>query len=67
LIAAAAVREFTTRNLARVSQKDLEQATSDQQTAEGNLRAARDAVVSSAKPMPISIALSPNEWPTRPW
>jgi len=53
LIAAAGVREFTTRNLARlkelyttraVSQKELEQATSDQQTAEGNLRAARDSV-----------------------
>jgi membrane fusion protein, heavy metal efflux system len=53
LIAAAGVSEFTTRNLARlkelyttraVSQKDLEQATSDQQTAEGALRAARDAV-----------------------
>ncbi len=53
LIAAAGVLDFTTRNLARfkelyatraVSQKDLEQATSDQQTAEGALRAARDAV-----------------------
>jgi membrane fusion protein, heavy metal efflux system len=53
LIAAAGVLEFTTRHLARlrelhktlaVSQKDVEQATSDQQTAEGNLRAARDAV-----------------------
>jgi cobalt-zinc-cadmium efflux system membrane fusion protein len=53
LIAAAGVLEFTTRNLARlkelyttraVSQKDMEQATSDQQTAEGNLRAARDSV-----------------------
>jgi membrane fusion protein, heavy metal efflux system len=53
LIAAAGVLEFTTRNLARlktlyasraVSQKDMEQATSDQQTAEGALRAARDAV-----------------------
>jgi membrane fusion protein, heavy metal efflux system len=53
LIAAAGVLEFTTRNLARlrelyktlaVSQKDLEQAVSDQQTAEGNLRAGRDAV-----------------------
>jgi membrane fusion protein, heavy metal efflux system len=53
LIAAAGVLEFTTRNLARlrelyktlaVSQHDLEQAVSDQQTAEGNLRAARDAV-----------------------
>jgi membrane fusion protein, heavy metal efflux system len=53
LIAAAGVLDFTTRNLTRlqelyktraVSQKDMEQATSDQQTAEGNLRAARDAV-----------------------
>jgi membrane fusion protein, heavy metal efflux system len=53
LIAAAGVLDLTTRNLARlkelyqsraVSQKDLEQAVSDQQTAEGNLRAARDAV-----------------------
>jgi membrane fusion protein, heavy metal efflux system len=53
LIAAAGVLEFTTRNLARlrelyktlaISQHDLEQAASDQQTAEGNLRAARDAV-----------------------
>ena len=53
MIAAAGVLELTTRNLARlrdlyttraVSQHDVEQATSDQQTAEGNLRAARDAV-----------------------
>jgi membrane fusion protein, heavy metal efflux system len=53
LISAAGVLEFTTRNLARlrqlyttkaVSQKDLEQAVSDQQTAEGNVRAGRDAV-----------------------
>src|SRR3984893_8275844 len=53
LIAAAGVREFTTRNLARlrelyktlaVSQRDVDQATSDHQTAEGNLRAGRDAV-----------------------
>jgi membrane fusion protein, heavy metal efflux system len=53
LIAAAGVLELQTRNLARlrnlyttraVSQHDLEQAESDQQTAEGNLRAARDAV-----------------------
>jgi membrane fusion protein, heavy metal efflux system len=53
LIAAAGVLDLTTRNLARlrelyksraVSQKDLEQAISDQQTAEGNLRAGRDAV-----------------------
>ncbi|MEW6450667.1 MAG: efflux RND transporter periplasmic adaptor subunit [Pseudomonadota bacterium] len=53
LIATAGVLELTTRSLARlrelyatraVSQKDLEQATSDHQTAEGNLRAARDSV-----------------------
>ncbi len=53
LIAAAGVMDLTTRNLARlkelyttqaVSQHDLEQAVSDQQTAEGNLRAGRDAV-----------------------
>ena len=53
LIAAAGVLELTNHNLARlrelyktlaVSQKDLEQGISDQQTAEGNLRAARDAV-----------------------
>jgi cobalt-zinc-cadmium efflux system membrane fusion protein len=53
LIAAAGVLELTTRNLARlkqlyttraVSQKDLEQAVSDQQTAEGNLRSGRDSV-----------------------
>jgi membrane fusion protein, heavy metal efflux system len=53
LIAAAGVLELTTKNLDRlrdlyttraVSQHDLEQAVSDQQTAEGNLRAARDAV-----------------------
>ena len=53
LIAAAGVLDLTTRNLARlrdlyttraVSQHDVEQAASDQQTAEGNLRAARDAV-----------------------
>jgi cobalt-zinc-cadmium efflux system membrane fusion protein len=53
LIAAAGVLELTTRTLARlkklyetraVSQHDVEQAISDQQTAEGALRAARDAV-----------------------
>src|SRR5690242_21595299 len=53
LIAAAGVLDFTTRNLARLrelyrtlalSQRDLDQATSDQQTAEGHLRAARDSV-----------------------
>jgi membrane fusion protein, heavy metal efflux system len=53
LISAAGLLELTTRVLERlkklyetraVSQHDLEQAVSDQQTAEGNLRAARDAV-----------------------
>jgi membrane fusion protein, heavy metal efflux system len=53
LIAAAGVLELTTRALNRlkllyesraVAQKDLEQAVSDQQTAEGALKAARDAV-----------------------
>jgi len=53
LIAATGVLELTTRALARlrtlyesraVAQKDLEQGISDQQTAEGALRAARDAV-----------------------
>lgn len=53
LIAAAGVLELTSRNLTRlkelyetraVSQRDLEQAVSDQQTAEGALKAARDSV-----------------------
>jgi membrane fusion protein, heavy metal efflux system len=53
VIAAAGVLELNTKNLDRlrdlyatraVSQHDVEQAASDQQTAEGNLRAARDAV-----------------------
>ena len=53
LIAAAGVLELNSKNLARlrdlfttraVSQHEVEQAASDQQTAEGNLRAARDAV-----------------------
>lgn len=53
LIAAAGVLDFTNRNLVRqrnlyttraVSQKDMEQAVSDQQSAEGALRAARDSV-----------------------
>jgi cobalt-zinc-cadmium efflux system membrane fusion protein len=53
LIAAAGVLNLTTRTLNRakqlyeiqgISQKDLDQATSDQQAAEGALRAARDAV-----------------------
>ena len=53
LIAAAGVLELTTRSLTRltelhkslaVSQRDVDQATSDHQTAEGNLRAARNSV-----------------------
>ncbi len=53
LIAAAGVLELDNKNLARlqdlyttraVSQHDLEQATSDQQTAKGNVAAGRDAV-----------------------
>jgi len=53
LISAAGVSELTSRNLARlrqlyetraIAQKDLEQAISDQQAAEGAIRAARDSV-----------------------
>jgi membrane fusion protein, heavy metal efflux system len=50
LIGAAATFELTNKELARVSglpgisQRELEQATSDQQTAEGALKASRDAV-----------------------
>ena len=53
LIAAAGVLDLNRKNLDRlqglyttraVSQHDVEQAASDEQTAEGNLRAARDAV-----------------------
>ncbi len=53
LISAAAVLELTTRNLERMktlaaihaaAQRDFEQATSDNRTAEGTYRAARDAV-----------------------
>jgi len=55
LIGAAATDELTTKELARakdlyttsvgVPQRELEQAISDQQTAEGALKAARDAVL----------------------
>jgi membrane fusion protein, heavy metal efflux system len=53
LIATAGVLELTTRVLKRaqqlyevqgITQKDMDQATSDQQTAEGAVKAARDAV-----------------------
>ena len=53
LIAAAGVLDLTTRSLERarelykvqgIAEKDLQQAVSDQQTAEGALRAARNAV-----------------------
>jgi cobalt-zinc-cadmium efflux system membrane fusion protein len=53
LLAAAGVLEMQTRTLARATQllrqggsaqKDVDQSTSDQQTAEGNFKAAKDAV-----------------------
>ncbi len=53
LVQAAGVYDLTTKSLARArklvpagggAQKDLDQAASDQQTAEGNLKAARDAL-----------------------
>jgi cobalt-zinc-cadmium efflux system membrane fusion protein len=53
LLAAAGVLELQKKTLARVTgllksggmaQKDVDQATSDQQTAEGNFKAAKDAV-----------------------
>jgi len=53
LLSTSAVLELTSRTLARASQlvkagggaqKDLDQATSDQQAAEGNFKAAKDAV-----------------------
>jgi cobalt-zinc-cadmium efflux system membrane fusion protein len=59
LIAAAGVLELTTRTLERdkklyetqgISQKDLQQAISDQQSAEGALKAARNAVRLFGKP-----------------
>ena len=54
LIGAAAIFDLTSKELARakdlsgtngVSERELEQATSDEQTAQGALRAARDAVL----------------------
>jgi cobalt-zinc-cadmium efflux system membrane fusion protein len=51
LIGAAAIFELTNKELARVqnlagiAEREKEQATSDQQTAEGALKAARDAVL----------------------
>src|SRR6202048_3835913 len=53
LLASAGVLELQTRNLRRgtglvksggSAQKDVDQATSDQQTAEGNFKAARNSV-----------------------
>ena len=53
LLASAGILELQTRTLARVTQllraggsaqKDVDQATSDQQTADGNFKAARNAV-----------------------
>lgn len=81
LIAAAAQLELTTKELARakalngtngVSEREVEQAVSDQQTAEGALKAARDAVrvfgksdaeidgiIASRKIDPVLVVLSP--------
>ena len=53
LLASSGVLELQTRTLARATQllkaggsaqKDVDQSTSDQQTAEGNFKAAKDAV-----------------------
>jgi cobalt-zinc-cadmium efflux system membrane fusion protein len=61
LIAAAGVLELTTHALERakqlyavqgIAEKDLQQASSDQQTAEGALKAARDAVRVFGKSQP---------------
>ena len=61
LIAAAGVLDLTTRVLERarqllaiqgIAEKDLQQAISDQQTAEGALKAARDAVAVFGKSQP---------------
>lgn len=81
LIGAAAQLDLTAKELARakalngtngVSERELEQATSDQQTAEGALKAARDAVrvfgksdaeidriIASRKIDPVLVVLSP--------
>lgn len=85
LIGAAATFQMTSRELARVkdlyagdganngvSERELEQVTSDQQTAEGTLKAARDAVrifgksdteidqiIASRKIDPVLVVLSP--------
>lgn len=82
LIGAAATYELTTKELARakdlyttnvgVPQKELEQAISDQQTADGALKAARDAVrvfgktdaeidqmIASRKTDPVLVVRSP--------
>ena len=66
--------ELTTRNLVRlreldktlaVSQHDLEQAISDQQTAEAVCGRRATPYVFSASPTPRSIASSPIAWRTR--
>jgi len=81
LIGAEATLELTSKELARakalngnngVSERELEQAISDQQTAEGSLKAARDAVrvfgksdaeidrvIASRKIDPVLVVLSP--------
>jgi membrane fusion protein, heavy metal efflux system len=67
LLASQGVLELQKRTLTRVTsllkvggmaQKDVDQSTSDEQTAEGAYKAARDAYAFSASPMPISIKSS---------
>jgi membrane fusion protein, heavy metal efflux system len=76
LIGAAATFDLTSKELARakglygtngVSEREMEQATSDQQTAEGALKAARDAVRVFGKTRPKSIRLSPPARLTPRW
>ena len=76
LIGAAATFDLTSKELARakdlygtngVSEREMEQATSDQQTAEGALKAARDAVRVFGKTRPKSIRSSPRARLTRRW
>ena len=89
LIGAAATYELTTKELGRakdlyttnvgVPQKELEQAISDQQTADGGLKAARDAVrvfgktdtemdqmIDSRKIDPALVVRSPISWAGSP-
>ena len=76
LIAAAGVLELNGKNLARlrdlfttraVSQHDVEQAASDEQTAEGKPRRRVTRCGCSARPTPTSTPSSPSAAPIRPW